>query len=357
MKTLTLIASTLLIAASLAGCAEKKNDDAGADGKGSATSVTAAAPTSPSGGKSEVCWTVAGSGNVAHVAIHWDTESHAGAADRTFAMYDAGAAYPDNTAALDPEGYDLPGDFCADVDVPATGTLYIVGHVIDADGPPGVLSNEVTLAGTANVPTSGPYALTTTGVPSTATAGVNFTFSLVIAGPPGTSDHIGAHFGKNTTTGTGAPAADAGSCVHTNGTLPGQFTVACTIMEAGTWHLRGHLRTGSAGNYSHWWASENTIVVAAANGTGDPAGANLTIVNIAQGYTPNPLTVAPGATVTVKNSDTLAAHTVTSDDGTSFDTGSIAAGQSDTFTAPTTAGDYPYHCALHPTMKGTLRVA
>lgn len=357
MKTFTLIATTLLVAAALAGCAEKK-EETGVKGQGSATSVTAAQPKAPSGGASEVCWTVSGSGNVAHVAIHWDTESHADAADRTFAMYDAGAAYPDNTEALKPAGYDLPGTFCADVDVPTTGTLYIVGHVIDKAGAPGKLSSEVTLASTTTVPpTDTPYILTTTGVPDEVDAGENFTYTLTIAGPPGTSDHIGGHYGKNATAGTGAPAADAGACVHTNGTLPGSFQITCSIASAGTWHLRGHLRTGTGADQKHWWAADETITVTAAGGGSGAQTANLTIQNVAQGFAPNPLEVAPGTVVTVKNADPVAPHTVTSDDGTSFDTGNLAAGATGTFTAPTTPGDYAYKCSIHPTMTGTLTVA
>jgi plastocyanin len=67
------------------------------------------------------------------------------------------------------------------------------------------------------------------------------------------------------------------------------------------------------------------------------------------------LTVAPGATVTVTNKDQVA-HTLTATDGM-FDTGNIDAGQSKTFTAPKTAGKYPYMCSIHQYMTGTLTVS
>ena len=65
-------------------------------------------------------------------------------------------------------------------------------------------------------------------------------------------------------------------------------------------------------------------------------------------------TVKAGATVTVKNDDTTT-HTVKAD-AAGFDTGDIEAGKSATFTAPATAGSYPFHCNIHQFMKGTLIV-
>jgi plastocyanin len=72
-------------------------------------------------------------------------------------------------------------------------------------------------------------------------------------------------------------------------------------------------------------------------------------------FAPEGLTVAPGATVTVVNQDT-ANHTLTEKDH-SFDTGNIPGNATGTFTAPTKAGTYPYICAIHPFMTGTLTVS
>ena len=64
-------------------------------------------------------------------------------------------------------------------------------------------------------------------------------------------------------------------------------------------------------------------------------------------------TVSPGATVSVSNED-IEAHTITADTGKSFD--AIIKVGTDTFTAPTEPGTYPYHCIFHGNMKGTLTV-
>jgi plastocyanin len=82
------------------------------------------------------------------------------------------------------------------------------------------------------------------------------------------------------------------------------------------------------------------------------AAASITIKDFAYGA---PLTVAPGATVTVTNMD-AAAHTVTADKGQAFDAKVAGHGGTATFTAPSTAGTYPYHCTYHPEMHGTLTV-
>jgi plastocyanin len=85
-------------------------------------------------------------------------------------------------------------------------------------------------------------------------------------------------------------------------------------------------------------------------GNPPPAGA-VSIANMS--FSPASLTVYVGTTVTWTNNDAMA-HTVTSD-GSSFDSGNIAPGgkYSRTFS---TAGSFPYHCTIHPTMTGTVTV-
>jgi len=72
-------------------------------------------------------------------------------------------------------------------------------------------------------------------------------------------------------------------------------------------------------------------------------------------FDPATLLVAPGATVTAVNRGGTA-HTVTSDQRL-FDTGAIPPGGSAQFPAPTTSGDYPYRCSIHPSMRGVIRVS
>jgi plastocyanin len=72
-------------------------------------------------------------------------------------------------------------------------------------------------------------------------------------------------------------------------------------------------------------------------------------------FSPATLTVAPGATVKVTNTDQVT-HTLTASNG-AFNTGNIAAGQSGTFTAPKTPGRYSYICSIHQYMSGTIVVS
>jgi len=72
-------------------------------------------------------------------------------------------------------------------------------------------------------------------------------------------------------------------------------------------------------------------------------------------YAPATLTVKKGDIITVKNDDT-APHTATSET-TKFDTSLIMPGKSAQIkTSTLTPGDYPYHCTVHPFMKGTITV-
>jgi plastocyanin len=73
----------------------------------------------------------------------------------------------------------------------------------------------------------------------------------------------------------------------------------------------------------------------------------------ANSYSPNPIAVTVGGTVTWTNTDAIA-HTSTSDTGV-WNSGTIAAGASFTATF-TTAGTFTYHCNFHPGMVGTVMV-
>ena len=99
--------------------------------------------------------------------------------------------------------------------------------------------------------------------------------------------------------------------------------------------------------------SEVTIVPAA--GSGAPG-----CEETADGcYIPTTATVDVGGVVIMSNTDT-AAHTYTSgtpDDGPDgvFDTSLLMAGSSFEW-SPTTVGEYPYFCMVHPWMQGTIIV-
>jgi plastocyanin len=71
-------------------------------------------------------------------------------------------------------------------------------------------------------------------------------------------------------------------------------------------------------------------------------------------FSPNPVDVPVGTQVRWTNEDGFE-HTVTSDDGRSFDSGPLAKDQvfPHTFDQP---GSYTYHCKIHPSMQATVVV-
>jgi plastocyanin len=87
-----------------------------------------------------------------------------------------------------------------------------------------------------------------------------------------------------------------------------------------------------------------------ADDDGGDAGAAISI----EGFAFTDATAAAGAAVEVTNDDGTA-HTVTSDDD-AWDAVELDGGASGSFDAPTEAGDYAFHCDIHPTMTGTLTV-
>jgi plastocyanin len=80
--------------------------------------------------------------------------------------------------------------------------------------------------------------------------------------------------------------------------------------------------------------------------------ASVGIVDFA--FDPSSVAVDAGATVTWTNQG-AAPHTVTADDG-SFDSGTLDAGASFSFTF-TSAGTVSYHCTIHPNMVGSVVVS
>jgi plastocyanin len=80
------------------------------------------------------------------------------------------------------------------------------------------------------------------------------------------------------------------------------------------------------------------------------SGSTITISDFKFG--PATLTARHGAPIKVTNSDSVA-HTLTADDGHSFDSGTVASGDSATIRVAQ-AGRFSYHCTIHPFMKGEL---
>lgn len=93
-----------------------------------------------------------------------------------------------------------------------------------------------------------------------------------------------------------------------------------------------------------------------------PSTGQTTTVNIAIGaagltttaYAPNPVNIKVGDSINWVNPDSIA-HTATANNGTTFNSGTIAPGGSFKSTFSTT-GSFAYHCAFHPGMVGTVNV-
>lgn len=88
------------------------------------------------------------------------------------------------------------------------------------------------------------------------------------------------------------------------------------------------------------------------NNNNNNSGATVNIPGMS--FSPASLTVKVGTKVNWTNNDAVA-HTATSDDDSTFNTGSIAPGASASFT-PNKTGSFPYHCDFHSNMKATLIV-
>jgi len=102
--------------------------------------------------------------------------------------------------------------------------------------------------------------------------------------------------------------------------------------------------------------SSGSSATVTAPSSGSPGGPSVSIVSGASvlsttAYSPNPLTVSRGSTVTFVNNDS-AAHTATS---ATFDTKVIAPGARVSVTLQDT-GSITYRCTIHPGMTGTITV-
>jgi plastocyanin len=71
-------------------------------------------------------------------------------------------------------------------------------------------------------------------------------------------------------------------------------------------------------------------------------------------FHPAEIHVAPGVTITWVNRD-VEAHTSTSDDGSTWDSGLLFENETYERSFDQT-GEFPYHCAPHPFMKGVVIV-
>jgi plastocyanin len=103
-------------------------------------------------------------------------------------------------------------------------------------------------------------------------------------------------------------------------------------------------------------ATPSATATATGSSAGQKTGTTDTIVIKNFMFSPDSLTVAPGAVVTVKNEDSVT-HTLTDKtDQSAFNTGPVGPSQTKTFKAPATPGSYAFFCTIHQFMTGTLVV-
>jgi plastocyanin len=124
--------------------------------------------------------------------------------------------------------------------------------------------------------------------------------------------------------------------------LVAAFATACGGSDTSTEDTGTGTATATA---SPIRTAETTSAPAAAG------AATITITNMSFG---EPITVPPGAPITIKNDDS-AEHSVTSDTAGKFDV-HVDGTEQGTLTAPTEPGEYAFHCVYHPSMHGTLIV-
>jgi plastocyanin len=98
--------------------------------------------------------------------------------------------------------------------------------------------------------------------------------------------------------------------------------------------------------------SNNNIKVEDNQNSKAPETSNISIKNFS--FDPATLSVKTGTKVTWTNNDSTS-HTITSDSGSLLNSGTLAPGQSFSFTF-TKDGTISYHCSIHPTMKGGVTV-
>ena len=181
-----------------------------------------------------------------------------------------------------------------------------------------------------------------------------FAFNLV-APEPGIMTYVSREPPADTSTSAPAASPENGNEVQSAGNES-----TATAASAGSSNGNGTKSNTTGGN-----ASTTAAGQPAASG---PAAATLTIPQGAsvQGneyYDPAELSIKVGDTIAVDNQDTTP-HTVTNGKdatdptmGKLFDTSIINAGDSaELVTADLKPGDYPYFCAVHPYMTGSLTV-
>ncbi|MDQ3851966.1 MAG: plastocyanin/azurin family copper-binding protein [Thermoproteota archaeon] len=184
----------------------------------------------------------------------------------------------------------------------------------------------------------------------------NSTFTVEISGEPiGTIRTSSFGIGElelNTNDGQAVPKILGGDLVQ--------------ILQGTQLVLSGGFDAGGDGNIEN---DDNQVPITPPQNSSMQVGSNsssaiTTVITVPQdaddlgagAFSPDPASVSAGSTITWNNIDD-SPHTATADDG-SFDTGIINGGSSGSalISASTGMRAIPYHCNVHPEMRGTLQV-
>lgn len=136
-------------------------------------------------------------------------------------------------------------------------------------------------------------------------------------------------------------------------TPPHRHLLRRTVTAVGVAGVAVALLAG-CGSSSGTDSSSSTSSAAAAPSSGSGTSSSAATITIKDYKYAVPSSVKPGQKIMVKNEDSEA-HTVTTDSGSDFND-NAAAGSTTSFTAPSKAGSYKFHCTFHSNMHGTLVV-
>ena len=145
------------------------------------------------------------------------------------------------------------------------------------------------------------------------------------------------------------------ACGNSAATSTGSGTTSSTAATP----TSGTSSSYGSGKYGNGGSGSSTTTPAPTQAVSGPTKTVMITTDSSGNFAFNPtsLTIAAGTTVVWKNTTSIA-HTVTSDDQKTFNSGDstpVSSGTTFSFTFKT-AGTFAYHCDFHPYMKATIIV-
>lgn len=162
--------------------------------------------------------------------------------------------------------------------------------------------------------------------------------------------HNNIHWANRSVAEADAQAGYGNGSADVPGSVPGEFTTNFTVAAGlGILYVRAHAMYQG----EHHWSAEANVTIPEAGTTHFVSITNEVLPFIAE-MDPDPITVKVGDRIVWQNDDD-APHTATADADQDFswDTGNLAAGDSSDPIVFDVAGEFTYHCEVHPaTMTG-----